>query len=281
MQNYLAARGMDLQQTMSQAGQKDVYGNQLMYDPNTNTWVSLTSPQGQALLNRSDAIQRQQDIRNINAETERSMGTERRVQAGEGAGALLNQFTRGYGAPTKEGTIGAAKVAGATGATEPADIAKSGFTAAALRTGAGGVPLQYSLDSADRGATAGLRTSLAQDYSPLYQEMKANWTGNTLNPRSPLVGEATTPDMPFSPSTIPSTLDSAALNRSTRAPSTVYSPYTGFGANTANAQLIAAIGAQKLPAYGAMASGLGDTWMKFFDTLGGKNPPTVGGTGGP
>jgi len=269
MQAYLTMRGMDLQQRMSTAGQRDVYGNRVLYDPNTNTWVTETSPQGQALINRSDLIQRQQDIRNLTTgQDERTLALQRRVAAGEGADALLRQFTNQYGAPTKEGVGGTARVAAATAATEPADIAKSGFTAAALRQG-GSVPnLNVTLSSADRAQTSGLRTALAQDTSPLYQEMKANWQGNVLNPRSTLASESSAPDIPFSPSTIPSTLDTDLTNRSIRAPSTVWNPYTGYSLNAANKSLIDAMGNYNLPDYGTMGGALGKTIMGFGKNMG-------------
>src|SRR5215472_2188680 len=115
MQTYLTQRGMDQQYRLSTAGQTDAYGNRVVYDPTTNTWVTATSPQGQALINRSDAIQRQFDIANLTTgQDERSMALGRRLAAGEGANALMSQFARGYGAPTKEGVVGAQKVAAAT-----------------------------------------------------------------------------------------------------------------------------------------------------------------------
>src|SRR5215471_5119609 len=84
MQAYLTNRGMDLQQRLSEAGQVDAYGNRVMYDPNSNTWVTLTSPQGQALINRSEAIAREREIPNLTyGPGERSLALDRRLAAGE------------------------------------------------------------------------------------------------------------------------------------------------------------------------------------------------------
>src|SRR5262245_49455231 len=108
MQAYLAMRGMNLQEQLSKAGQTDVYGNKVIYDPNTNSWVTLTSPEGQALINRSEAIQREQEIPNLTTGPGfRSLDVARRLAAGSGADALMTQLNRGYGAPTREGVAGA------------------------------------------------------------------------------------------------------------------------------------------------------------------------------
>ena len=253
MQAYLTQRGMNLQEQMAKAGQRDVYGNQVIFDPNTNQWVTLTSPQGQALINRSDAIQRMMDVRNIGQEGERDLAQQRRLAAGEGANALITQLNRGYGAPTREGVAGTNAVAAVTGASEPLDEARRAVTGAALRTG-GNVT---GMEGIERSGLAGVRTALAGSQaqaSPLYSEMMTNWRGSLLNPTSSLTGLATAPDVNFTPSNIPTTLDSAMTNRAVNAKA--WNPYTGYTSNEANKQLLSAMGGLKAPDWGGMGSSL-------------------------
>jgi len=277
MQTYLTQRGMDQQYRLSTAGQTDAYGNRVVYDPTTNTWVTATSPQGQALINRSDAIQRQFDIANLTTgQDERSMALGRRLAAGEGANALMSQFARGYGAPTKEGVVGAQKVAAATGAGESADIARGGITAAALRSGGSLTSADQALTGVDRGGATGLRTALAQDYSPLYEEMRSNWTANRLNPAGTLTQAAQPGDIPYTPSQLPTTLGSDVINRATRAPATAWNPYTGYTLNAANQSLVGALQKTQLPPTGANIGALGTSLSNLYNSIWPGTKPNEG-----
>jgi hypothetical protein len=270
---------------LATAGQEDVYGNRVIFDPTSNTWVTATSPQGQALINRSDAIQRANDVRALTqGQTEQDIGYQRRLDQGAAASPLLTQFARGYGAPTREGVVGRQAVAAATGSGEAADLARSGITAAALRSN-GAIPnLQYSLSGLDRGAATGLRSALAQDYSPVYEEMKANYNSNRLNPYGTLASSASNAsNIPFAPSSLPGTLNSDVANRAANAKISVPPAYApGYGINSASGQLINALGNYKMPNYGGMGSTLGTSLGDLYKSIwpGSGGAPSVGtGTG--
>jgi hypothetical protein len=258
VQEFLTQLSMDRQYNLSTAGQKDVYGNQVVYDRNTNSWVTLTSPEGQALINRGEAITRNADVRNLGqGEAERNEGRTRRLAEGGAAQSLLTQMANRYGAPTREGTEGAERVAAATAATQPSMDAKSGFAAAALRSG-GTVPLEGTLASADRQGAASLRTALAKNYRPIADEAMAGYNANKLNPYNTLATRASNVgDIPFAPSAIPGTLGSDLTARAGRAAATATPPYLGATLNQSSKNLLDAIGAQKVPDYGKMGGAFG------------------------
>jgi hypothetical protein len=257
---------------LATAGQQDVYGNKLIFDPTTNSWVTATSPKGQELINRSDAIQRTQDVRNLTqGQTEQNLAYGRRLDQSAAASPLLTQFARGYGAPTREGVVGAQKVAAATGAGEAADIARSGVTMAALR-GSGAIPnMNQTLAGLDRGAATGLRSSLAQDYSPVFQEMKSNYQGNLLNPYSSLASSASnTGSIPFSPSNIPTTLGSDMTSRASGAKTNVIpSQYPGYNINQSSNSLVNAMMNYKQPPLGGNAAAIGTGISDLIKSFGG------------
>jgi hypothetical protein len=237
------------QYQLSTAGQTDARGNQVIYDPGTNTWKTLLSPEGQALLARSDAINRMQDVQTLGrGATEKSLAYQRRLAEGSTAAPILDQLRYGYGAPTKAGVVGANKIAGATGASESADAARAGYTGAALRTGFGYAPLQQTLASVDRNATTGIRTAIANADATGNTDYNAALSGFQA-PRANLYNAMATrasnvENIPFTPSNIPDTTETAMLNRAVRAPLTSASTYQPGTANTASQQLIGAIGAQ-------------------------------------
>lgn len=271
-QTALQQQMLAQQYKLATSGQKDARGNQLMYDPSSNTWVTMLSPQGQALLNRSDAVQRQFDVQNLGTgANERSAALQRRISEGETAQPLLDAMKYGYGAPTKEGVVGADKVAAVTNATEGADQARTGFNAAALRTGTGVVPLESTIASIDRGATQGVRTALANSEAgggALYTKMLSDFNNSKLGPYNTLATRASNVDnIPFSPSDIPATTDNALLNRAVRAPSSTSNPYASAGTNSATNALISAMGArtQNFPtgAFGALGDSAKNIYKAF------------------
>lgn len=272
-QTALQQQMMRQQLKLSTAGQTDARGNQLMYDPSTNTWVTMLSPQGQALLNRSDAVQRQFDVQNLGTGAdERGAALTRRLSEGEAASPLLDAMKYGYGAPTKEGVVGADKVAAVTNASEGADQARSGFNSAALRTGTGVVPLESTIASIDRGSTQGIRSALASSEAaggPLYTKMLSDFTNSKLGPYNTLATRASNVDnIPFSPSDIPATQDNALLNRAVRAPSGTSNPYASAGTNTATSALLAAMQTRAGNSFPTGAFGaVGDTANNIYKSF--------------
>lgn len=277
-QRALQEQMLRQQMKLSTAGQTDARGNQLMYDPSSNTWVSMLSPQGQALLNRSDAVQRQFDVQNLGTgANERSSAMNRRLSEGETAQPLLDAIKYGYGAPTKEGVVGADKVAAVTNATEGADQARSGFNAAALRTGTGVVPLESTIASIDRGATQGVRSALANSEAaggPLYTKMLSDFQNSKLGPYNTLATRASNVDnIPFSPSDVPATQDNALLNRAVRAPAGASNPYASAGTNTATNALLGAMAARAGTSFPTGAFGaLGESAKNIYQSFQGQQP---------
>jgi len=270
-QQALQAQMMRQQMKLATSGQTDARGNQLMYDPSSNTWVTMLSPQGQALLNRSDAVQRQFDVQNLGTgANERSAAMTRRLSEGETAQPLLDAMRYGYGAPTKEGVVGADKVAAVTNATEGADQARSGFNAAALRTGTGVVPLESTIASIDRGATQGVRTALANSEAgggALYTKMLSDFTNSKLGPYNTLATRASNVDnIPFTPADT-ATGDNAELNRAVRAPASTSNPYASAGTNSATNALLGAMAARTsgfpTGAFGAIGESAKNIYKSF------------------
>lgn len=273
----LALRRMMLerQYQLATAGQTDAYGNKLIYDPNSG-WVSLPSAKGQELINRSDAINRMHDVETLGrGAMERSANFQRRLGESNTADTLLREISNRYGAPSREGVVGANKIAAATDASEAADNARSGFTAAALRTGTGAVPLEHTLASLDRGAVKGQRSALANveaQASPLYNQMFSDWMTSKSQPYNLFATRASnTEDIPFAPQNITSTLDTIGLNRAARGTSGV-NPYAGISAPSAGNQLLTQIGAQQQMPWGSAFGALTDIARIFSKRGSGIDP---------
>lgn len=277
MQNYeLQKRQMERQYELATAGQRDARGNQTRYVPGQG-WVVDTTPQTQSLINQSDAVQRQGMAEALGrGRLERGQAFDRRQQEGVAASPLLMQFMNRYGAPNREAVVGANNVANVTEAAEGADTIRGGFTSAALRTGSGGVPLQQSLASLDKGATGGIRSALARgnaEGGPLFQQMMDQWTAGKLNPYNTLATRASNVEnMPFQPEGLSGNLDATALNRAAGA--------SRFGASAqpnSNALMAAMLG-QRQPNYDTFAAGITANlknlpWDEWFG--GGSKTPTI------
>ena len=140
---------------------------------------------------------------------------------------------------------GANKIAAATSGAESGDVARSGYNAAALRTGTGAVPLEHTLASIDRGTTGGIRSALAgvdADRS-LYNTSQDNFRTGKANLYNALATRASNVEnIPFAPSNIPETMDAATLNRSIRAPYATANPNAGAVQTAASKSLLDAIG---------------------------------------
>jgi hypothetical protein len=265
--NELQRAMADRQYTLSTSGQTDERGNQLIYDPTSNTWKTLLSPEGKALLARSDAINRMHDVDTLGrGASERSANYQRRLAEGSTAAPLLDAIRYGYGAPTKEGVVGANKVAAATNASEGADLARTGYTGAALRTGFGYTPLQQTLASVDRSAVSGQRGALASAEASGgddYNTKLANFIGSKLSPYNTLATRASnTENVPFAP--YDSGMASASLNRAIRAPTGTYNPNAGAVGTAANKNLIDAIGKMPGDETGRAVGTVANSLLEYF-----------------
>lgn len=257
MQDYeLKKRMADQQYELATAGQTDARGNQTRYVPGRG-WVVDTTPKTASLINQTDAIaaNRGRDELTTGA-ADRSRNFNRRLTEGSSANPLLDAFRYGYGAPTREGVVGAKKIADVTQVNENADNVKGGFTSAALRTGMGGAPLQRTLASADQGATAGMRTALARgdaEGGPLYEQMRAQFNEGKLNPYNMLGQRASNPEgTGFAPENISGGLDAGILQRGS-----VGANVGGRNAASINASpILATMMSQRAPNYDTFAAGL-------------------------
>lgn len=218
MRDYeLKKRMADQQYELATAGQTDARGNQTRYVPGRG-WVVDATPKTQSLINQSDdiAARRGRDELTTGAD-DKSRNFNRRLVEGSTANPLLDAMRYGYGAPTREGVVGAKKIADVTQVNENADNVKGGYTSAALRTGMGGAPLQRTLASADQGATAGMRTALARgdaEGGPLYEQMRAQFNEGKLNPYNMLAQRSSNPEgTGFTPENISGGLDAGLLQR--------------------------------------------------------------------
>ncbi len=213
--NYnLQKQQADRQYELSTASRTDARGNQTYYVPGVG-WKEKVSSTTQNLIGGSDAVQRQQliDLLTSNRQ-EKSLALNRRLGEGSAAGALLDQIRFGYGAPTKEGVVGAGKIAGVTGISENADNAKSGYGMSALRTGVTTNPTNFS--NIDRGATTGIRKSLADadaNSDPLFQQHMASYMTGKMNPYNTMATRASNVEnIPFAPETQSGNLDAGMAN---------------------------------------------------------------------
>lgn len=215
LQNYMLQKQQaDRQYELSTASRRDARGNETRYVPGYG-WTTDVTPGTKDIIQGSDAVQRQQLIDILTRERgEKGLARDRRLTEGSAASPLLDQQRFGYGAPTKEGVVGANKIAAATGVSENADNAKSGYATSALRSGTTTNPLNFS--NIDRGATTGIRKSLADvdaNADPLFQQHMASFTSGKLQPYNTLATRASNVDnTPFAPETQSGNMDASMAN---------------------------------------------------------------------
>lgn len=215
IQNYnLNKQIADRQYELSTAGRQDVRGNRTKYVPGFG-WTTDVTPGTRDLVSGSDAVQRQNIIDMLTrGRGERNLALDRRLTEGSAASPLLDAIRFGYGAPTKEGVVGAGKIAGVTGISENADNAKSGYGTSALRTGITTNPSNFS--NIDRGATTGIRKSLADadaGADPLYQAHLSSFTSGKMSPYNTLATRASNiENIPFTPETQSGNIDASLAN---------------------------------------------------------------------
>lgn len=267
MQDYaLRKKQMEQQYELATAGQQDARGNKTSYIPGVG-WVTTLTPASQSMLNRSDAVQNQGFVESLGrGADERSTAFKRRLDEGSAASPLLDAMRYGYGAPSREGVAGASKIAGVTGASEAGDQARSGYSAAALRTGSGGAPLQTTISNIDRGATQGIRSALARgdaEAGPLFQQMTDQFNQGKLNPYNMLASRASNVEnIPFNPEGISGSIDMMGTRRAAGASGDAAK---GLAATSGSINpVIAAMLGQRAPNYDTFIGGLTENIKPFF-----------------
>lgn len=267
MQNYMLQKQMaDQQYELSTAGQTDARGNRTMYVPGKG-WETFLSPTSRRQIGQSDAQIQQAGTRNLSeGEFERTGAESRRLAAGDAAGPMLDAIRYNYGGPTKAGVVGSNKIADVTNATEGADQARSGFTAAALRTGQGGQQLESTLASIDKGATQGVRSALARDQAgggALFDQMKTNFVKSKLDPYNALSATANNVEnVPFAPENISGQLGTSSLNQGVAGQGSL--ARGAYGVNQSMGPLYAAMIGQKQPNYDTFAGGLANNIAALY-----------------
>lgn len=279
MQSFLQQMQQRRQYEMQTAGQTDAMGNKVIYHPERG-WISLLSPEGEALRQRQLAAQTNEAVNYFGrGKMERDREFNRRQEEGATASPLLAAIKEGYGAPTKEGVLGANKIAGVTAVTENADNVRAGANMAQLRQGTGSIPLGKSLSDLDRAATGGVRTALARadaEGGPLFNQIQSDFVTGKLNPYDKLASRASNVEnVPMPSSDVSSTLDGGMLQRAIRGSMATSNPYAGLGTQQATNTLIGAINGQKQLPWGTAIGGLTDNIkdiMKIFQNKGGSSP---------
>lgn len=186
-------RQADRQYELATAGRQDARGTKVLYVPGKG-WQTFLGPEAATQQTASDQLTREELIRQmVQGEPQRTREGRARTTAAAAAEPLLADFQSGRSAPTKAGVRGKAAVAGATRATESADRLGNAASSAALRSGGSTVPLGTTLSSLDKGATAGIRSALADadvQGDQMYDAMYKAWAGNKLDPYSTLSSRA-------------------------------------------------------------------------------------------
>jgi hypothetical protein len=268
MLNYqLQKRIADQNYEIATAGKEDARGNKIVYEPGVG-WKQYLTPASRSLVNQSDAIQRQQHTDWLGrGQDERRNAFNRRIIEGLTASPLLDEIRYQYGAPSREGVVGADKIAGVTAASENAENARSGFASAALRSGQGFVPLGRTLQDGDKGAVTGIRTALAKsdaNASPLFESMRNNWMQGRLNPYNTLATRASNiENMPFNPEGITGPLDTSMMHSANAGVSGM--SRAGLGLGSAANPLIAAMGQQ--PNWGSFVGGINNNIKELMHEI--------------
>ena len=204
----------DRQYELSTAGRTDARGNRMYYTPGVGWRTELTAGSRDAIQG-SDAVERMNMIDTLfRGKDERDMAFRRRLEEGSAASPLLKQLMYGYGQPTKEGVVGAKKIADVTGVSENTDNAKSAYATQAMRSGTSVAPTNFS--NMDTGATTGIRKALASadaGASPMVDAAVSSWQNTKLNPYNTLATRASNVEnVPFAPSQIGNNLDASMAN---------------------------------------------------------------------
>jgi hypothetical protein len=279
MQQMLANQQYEL----ATAGRTDARGNKTTYVPGMG-WVETPTETTRGIIGASDAALRQQLVDYLGrGRGERDLALGRRLEEGSVAEPLLQQIKYGYGAPTKEGVVGADKIARVTGVSENADNAKSAVGTTMLRTGGNINPTVMS--NIDRGAVTGVRKALADadaGADPLYQAHLASFNKNKYDPYNTMATRASNiENVPLQPEQLSGNMDASMANASA-----VGATRGTAGASEAiyrGQSPLINLASQGGPDYGAFAGGLTENLknlLRAYNTGGGDNPADAYKKGG-
>lgn len=274
MQNYLTQKQMDRQDELGTATQVDADGNRLIYDPNTRSWIPLLSERGlqtQAAGRAAEDIERERYFGRGQWEDQQAF--QRRFAAGGEARKLLAAMRDQSGAPTREGVEGANRLYGATAASEPADLIKSGAATAQLRTGTGASGLKRNLDAVNRSGVQGIRTALAKPQTGVFDEAFASWRDPQQAAYNAFASSAAPPGQ-APPGTGTEALSAQVAARAAKGYTP--NPYAGYGSNLATKSLLDAMKEQKQFDWGAAITGVGKLGLEAWEKKISANKPPVG-----
>jgi hypothetical protein len=259
-----------MQREFQTATTTDADGNKLIYDPQKG-WIPLLSERGLQMQAAQRAAQEQETRKYFGRQqVEEGQAYGRRQEEGGTARELLDQIRNQYGAPTREGTVGAQKIAAVTPAGEAAENLKSGAAASTLRTGGNVGTLGAQFNAVDRNAAAGQRSALAQvDAMPGFaDEVLDKWRAGKLASYTPLATRASNYGNVPAPNAGQEALTAQIAQRAAR-PFAV-SPYAGATTNAANKDLVSAMAANKntfpTGAFGAGAETINTAIKDYFST---------------
>jgi hypothetical protein len=262
----------DRQYELATAGRTDARGNKTTYVPGVG-WQETPTDTTRGIIGASDAAQRQQLVDMLTrGRGERDLALNRRLEEGKVADPLLQQIKYQFGAPTKEGVVGADKISRVTGVSEQADNTKGAIGSAFLRTGMNINPT--ALSNVDRGAATGVRKALADadaGADPLYQAHLASFNKGKTDPYNLLATRASNiENIPFQPEQLSGNMDASMANASA----------VGATRGTAGASEGAYRGYSPLinlanaggPDYGAFIGGVGENLKNILREYGKSNP---------
>lgn len=268
-QNYLLQKRIaDQQYELSTAGRTDARGNKTTYVPGRG-WVTDVTPTTKGLITASDQAQRQNLVTDVTrGDDERRQNFQRRQREGGVANSMLDALEYRYGAPSREGVTGAAKIAAVTGANEGADNAKSAIASAALRTGGASMPTAVNFSNVDRGAVTGGRTALARadvEAPNMYEAQLGNWTKNRADPYNMFATRASnSTDVPFAPENVSTGVDAVGANAGAVGASTIGRAAAGPAAAMNSILGATVLQNQNRPNYGYAVGGITDALTQLI-----------------
>lgn len=273
MQNLaLQQKLADRQYELATASRTNARGDKTVYVPGQG-WVVQNAPDTASRIATDNALNRAEGVRQFTqGEPTRDRNLRRQGEEARASDPLLAQFEMGFGLPTRAGVKGKQTVADATATTEAADQTRSAATGAALRQGSGTAPLGSNLDTLDRNAASGLRTSLAQSDlkgDQMFESMLKAAQGNKLDPYNMLATRASG-DVPRLPESLTGPLDTGLANAS--AVGAMRGVPSGAGVNDASKGIAAQLmlgGNQPQVSYDALSGVL----AKILGKRGGSSGP--------
>lgn len=223
LQAALANQQMELasrQLNAQLAKQTDAQGNQTVYDPTTNQWVSILSPIGRQLQQATDKEQLLRLTEDANMRRRGMQDNElRRQDEGRLADALMRQYQYVQSNPRDMGDemTSQLRLANMQGTANANDEFRRNYSMQGLRTGMSSGAMEEGLRQIGKQHANTVNTLNADapiQGMQLGQAMAAARMGDTLNQYNMLASRASNyEDTPFTPSNINNTLSAAIANQ--------------------------------------------------------------------